>query len=204
MADDVLKDNGLYCFVRGFANVVFHTVMPVRYVHRERLFEEPPFVMIANHQHALDPALMAMPIKKHQVVFLGKKELSKNRLAAWFIRKLHCIPVDRHNMDMEAIRTCMKALKQGRILCIFPEGTRHHEGQMEQIENGTALMVLRSRVPVIPIYVDRELSLFRRTTAYVGEPIPYDDLLAEGINTVTCEKMNERMRETYRKMIAEA
>jgi hypothetical protein len=47
------------------------------------------------------------------------------------------------------------------------------------------------------------MSPFRITNLYVGEPIPYDDLLAEGINAETCEKMNERMRETFRRMIAE-
>ena len=75
---------------------------------------------------------------------------------------------------------------------------------MEQIEAGTALISLRAKAPIIPIYFDRKMSLFRITNLYVGEPIPYDDLLEEGINTETCEKMNERMRETFRHMIAEA
>ena len=74
---------------------------------------------------------------------------------------------------------------------------------MEQIESGTALIAMRSKAPVIPIYFDRKLSWFKVTNLYVGEPIPYDDLLEEGINTETCEKMNERMRETFRKMIRE-
>ena len=63
---------------------------------------------------------------------------------------------------------------------------------------------MRSKAPVIPIYFDRKLSLFKVTNLYVGEPIPYDDLLAEGINTETCEKMNERIRETFRGMIKDA
>ena len=41
------------------------------------------------------------------------------------------------------------------------------------------------------------------THVYVGDPIPYDDLLEKGINAETCEEMNERMRETYRAMIRE-
>ena len=105
---------------------------------------------------------------------------------------------------MEAMRSCMKAVKMKKILLIFPEGTRHHEGQMEQIESGTALIAMRSKSPVIPIYFDRKLGFFHVTNLYVGEPIPYDDLLAEGINADTCERMNERMRETFRGMIRDA
>lgn len=193
----------LYEVARVLAIVLFHTVMPIRFHHRERLMQDPPFVLIANHRHALDPIAMAMGIPKKQIVFLAKKELGKTKFTQNIMTRLHCILVDRHNVDMEAMRSCMKAVKMKKILLIFPEGTRHHEGEMEQIETGTALIAMRSKAPVIPIYFDRKLSFFKVTNLYVGEPIPYDDLLAEGINTDTCERMNERMRDTFRKMIRE-
>lgn len=193
----------IYEIVRFLAIILFHTFLPVRFHHRERLDGERPYLMIANHNHALDPVVMGTGVRHEQICFLGKKELGKNILVRKALTGLHCILVDRHNTDMEAMRNCMKAVKMKKILLIFPEGTRHHEGQMEQIEAGTALISLRSKAPIIPIYFDRKMSLFRITNLYVGEPIPYDDLLEEGINTETCEKMNERMRETFRRMIAE-
>ena len=202
--DAVTEKRGiLYEITRVLAHIVFHTVMPVKFHHRERLMQDPPFVLIANHRHALDPVAMAMGIPKKQIVFLAKKELAKSKPVQHILTRLHCILVDRHNTDMEAMRACMKAVKMNKILLIFPEGTRHHEGQMEQIETGTALIAMRSKAPVIPIYIDRKMGFFKVTNLYVGEPIPYDDLLAEGINTETCEQMNERMRETFRRMIRE-
>ena len=194
----------LYEITRGLAHILFHTVMPVRFHHKERLQQDPPFVLIANHRHALDPIAMAMGIPKKQIVFLGKKELAGSKFARNVLTRLHCILVERHSTDMEAMRSCMKAVKMNKILLIFPEGTRHHEGQMEQIESGTALIAMRSKAPIIPIYFDRKLAFFHVTNLYVGEPIPYDDLLAEGINADTCERMNERMRETFRGMIRDA
>ena len=193
----------LYEITRVLAIILFHTIMPVRFHHKERLLQDPPFVLIANHRHALDPIAMAMGIPKKQIIFLGKKELGKTPFLQNIMTRLHCILVDRHATDMEAMRACMKAVKMKKILLIFPEGTRHHEGEMEHIESGTALIAMRSKAPVIPIYFDRKLSFFKVTNLYVGEPIPYDDLLAEGINADTCEQMNERMRETFRKMIRE-
>lgn len=193
-----------YEVLRVLANIIFHTIMPVRFHHKERLERERPYIMIANHNHALDPVPMAMAVKHDQLVFLGKKELGSNKLARWFLTKLHCILVNRHNVDMEAMRACMKAIRMKKILLIFPEGTRHHEGQMEHIEAGTALIAMRAKAPIVPIYFDRKLSLFKITNLYVGEEIPYDDLLAEGINAETCEKMNERMREAFRNMIRNA
>ena len=193
----------VYEIIRGLAHVVFRTLMPVKCHGREKLDAEAPYVLIANHQHALDPIAMAMYVRKRQIVFLAKKELGKNKLLGNILVRAHCIMVDRHNTDMTAMRNCMKAIKMKKILLIFPEGTRHHEGQMEQIENGTSLITLRSKAPIVPVYFDRKLRFFRTTHMYVGDPIPYDDLLTEGINAETCEKMNERFRETYRRMIAE-
>ena len=193
----------IYEIVRGLAWIVFHTLMPVRCHGREKLDAEAPYIVIANHQHALEPVAMAMYIRKRQIVFLAKKELGKHKLFEQFLVRAHCIMVDRHHTDMTAMRNCMKAIKMKKILLIFPEGTRHHEGQMEQIESGTSLIAMRSKAPIVPIYIDRKLRFFKRTHMYVGDPIPYDDLLNEGINADTCEIMNDRFRETYRQMIAE-
>ena len=193
----------IYEIIRGMAQVVFHTVMPVTCHDREKLDAEEPYVLIANHRHALDPIVMAMFIPKRQIVFLAKKELGKNKLAENLLNRAHCIFVDRHATDMNAMRNCMKAIKMKKILLIFPEGTRHHEGQMEQIENGTSLIAMRSKAPIVPVYFDRKLSFFKRTHMYVGDPIPYDDLLADGINAETCERMNDRFREVYREMVRE-
>ena len=197
------KPSIIYEVARVLAAIVFNTFLPARCIHREKLDAEAPYVVIANHRHALDPVAMAYFIRKRQIVFLGKKELGKGKLVTNILTRMHCILVDRHNTDMNAMRSCMKAVKMKKILLIFPEGTRHHEGQMEQIESGTAMIALRSKAPIIPIYFDRKLSLFRRTNLIVGDPIPTEDLQAEGINTETCEKMNERLRETFRGMVRE-
>ncbi len=205
MADRLYTENtGTYSFLRVLTTICFHTILPVRYHNLEKLQGRPPFILISNHVHALDPAILAYPLKHDQAFFLGKKELGKNRVIRWIMNHMHVILVDRHHMDMEALRTCMKVLRDGKALVIFPEGTRHHEGQMEHIENGTSLIALRGRVPVIPVYIDRPMGLFRRVNAWIGDPIPMEDLLAEGVNAATCEKMNDRMRETFRTMISAA
>ena len=198
------RNSPVYGFLRVLALAVFHTVMPVKCHHRERLDAEAPYVLIANHQHAPDPIAMAMFIPGRQICFLGKKELGKNKLANRLLTSAHVILVGRGDTDMAAMRSCMKAVKMKKILLIFPEGTRHHEGQMEHIESGASLIAMRSKSPIIPMYIDRKLSFFKTTNMYVGEPIPYDDLLEKGINAETCEEMNERFRQTFRKMIAEA
>lgn len=198
-----IEKNMLYRVVWGLANALTHTLMPTAWHGRENLPAEAPYVMIGNHNHALDPVFMCVAVKKHQVCFMAKKELAKNPVAKWFLVRLHCILVDRHNSDMEAMRNSTRVLREGHILGIFPEGTRHHEGQMEQIEAGTALLTMRAKVPLVPVYFGQKVGFFRKNHCWIGAPIPYEDLLQDGINTETCEKLNERIRETYRKMQSE-
>ena len=190
----------LYEFCRGLAWLLFHTVLPVRYEHIERIQLDAPFILIGNHLSNLDPVIAALAVKRYQLHFLAKKELAKVGVVRWFLAKLNTIFVDRHNSDMEAMRSCMKVMREGGTLCIFPEGTRHHEGLMEQIESGVALMALRSGAPLMPVYIQGKLRLFRPLTVRIGEAIPMDDLRAEGVNTATCQRLMERITQTYADM----
>ena len=196
---EIWENTALYSFVKGLAWVVFHTLAPVRYHDGERLKREGPVMVIANHQHALDPALLAVPVRQ-QVVFLAKKELGGTPLLKKIMTGLHCILVDRHNRDLRAIRECSRVLKEGHVLGIFPEGTRHHETQMEELETGSSLLALRSGVPVVPVWIPEKFRFFHVNHCWVGEDICYDDLRAQGVDTAACDALTERIRETYRDM----
>ena len=139
------KKSLLYAVAKPIAALLFKTFLPVKFHNREGLNGEPPFVLIGNHTSLMDPVIMGVGVKKHQVRFIGKKELWKNKLVGAAFNSMNMIPVDRHNSDMEAMRACMRVTREGNILGIFPEGTRHHKGLMEEIESGVALIALRSR-----------------------------------------------------------
>ncbi len=194
-----------YTVARVAAFILFHTICPVCY-HRKEILRglKGPCILISNHNSFIDPLVMAYPVRDYEVKFVGKKELASSKFTAWLFRKLHMIVVDRHNSDMEAMRTFMKTLKAGEILALFPEGTRHHKGVMEELESGVGLVALRSNVPVYPVYIDRRVLPFRVTHAYVGDPIPYDDIRADGVNSETSARFMARITETYRKMMADA
>ena len=196
--------SGWYTFGRALGRFLLRTICPTRYYHAERLQGDAPFIVIANHTSWMDPVAIGGAIRRYEVVFLGKSELVKNKFAGWLLNKLHMIVVDRHKSDMEAMRACLRALKQGCILGIFPEGTRYHEGVMEQTESGVGLIALRSGVPVMPVYIRGRFRPFRRTRVYCGEAIPTEDLRAQGVNAATSAALMQRITETYRTMIADA
>lgn len=197
------KPSGWYKIARIFAALVFNTLCPITYHHPERADMDAPFILIANHKCWLDPICVAYVIPRYEVRFLAKKELVENKLIGGILRNMRAIGVDRHHSDMMAMRQCLKVVKEGQILGIFPEGTRHKKGVMEELEGGTAMIALRSGVPVLPMWIDGKIRLFHRTNCYIGEPIPLEDLRAQGIDRQVCQQVLERITLTYAQMRAD-
>ncbi|MBE5797451.1 MAG: 1-acyl-sn-glycerol-3-phosphate acyltransferase [Clostridiales bacterium] len=194
------KRSAVYAIGKVLATVLFKTFLPVKYHDVEKLNINPPCVMIANHTSFMDPVIIGVGVRTHQIRFIGKKELWSNKLVAALFNSMNMIPVDRHNSDMEAMRACMRVTREGNILGIFPEGTRHHKGLMEELESGVGLIALRSRVPLVPVYIAGKVGLFRTLHVYAGEPIPTADLLEQGVNKETCELLLKRITSTYAEM----
>ncbi|MBQ6949918.1 MAG: 1-acyl-sn-glycerol-3-phosphate acyltransferase [Clostridia bacterium] len=191
------KRNKAYAFVQFLANVLSHTIMPVTFHNREQLNMDAPYILIANHHSMLDPLYLSYACRKHEIRWLGKKEIAKMPVISWFAKKMDMIHVDRHNTDMAAMRQCMGAVKGGQVLGIFPEGTRHQPSLMHEVESGTAFIALRAGVPLLPVYTTRKISFFRRAHTYVGQPMDITDLKAQGLNTETVDMLSKRIQETF-------
>ena len=187
----------LYSIAKAIAWVLFHTVYPVTVHDRERLHLTGPCIVIANHLSGLDPICVAHAVRGEEITYLAKKEVMQGRFSGWLLRSLHAIPVDRHNFDMAAMRACMQALKEDRVLGIFPEGTRYKKGNMEELEAGVAILALRSRVPVVPMYIHGKLAPFRRIHCYAGAPIPMEDLREKGVGRDSSDELLKRIASLY-------
>ena len=187
----------VYILARMLAAVLFDALFPLKYHDTERIQIDAPFIAMSNHQTWMDPLILAKPIKRYELRFVGKKELAKNKFAGRLLNGLHMITVDRHNTDMAAMRQINRVLKDGYVLGIFPEGTRHLPDLMSEIESGTAFMALRANVPLVPVYIDGKPKFLRRRHVYVGEPIDISDLRAQGYDAQVVEQVNERIRATF-------
>jgi 4a-hydroxytetrahydrobiopterin dehydratase len=89
---------------------------------------------------------------------------------------LRCVPVTRGGQDACAARTALRRLREDCVLCIFPEGNlsgvaRNH---LRPGRAGVALLALRSRVPVFPVYIaggPRTIKLLRSWLFPSPEPV---------------------------------
>lgn len=188
----------IYTLARIIFGFLFHTIFPLRF-HNAQIVEEmqPPYIIMANHRSFADPMALAIKVKRYEIRFIGKRELAHGRLKSWLFSGLHMILVSRHATDMAAMRQCMQTLKEGHILGIFPEGTRHQPEMMQEVESGTAIIALRARVPLLPVYIDGKIRPFHITHIYYGKPMELDDLYAHGVNNDTAHQLCQRIHDVF-------
>src|SRR5438876_11409354 len=71
-----------------------------------------------------------------------------------FLRIIEVIPVERTARDTSAMRSALRALQEGRVLGIFPEGRIEEKGELLPFQPGVAQMAIKMKVPVYPVYLD--------------------------------------------------
>ena len=69
---------------------------------------------------------------------------------------------------------------------------------------GAAVLALRAKVPILPVYIQSKPKLFRFNHVYIGRPMDISDLAAQGFNTDTVEALCDRIRDTFLDMREEA
>lgn len=138
----------------------------------ENLPESGGYIVAANHASHLDPPIVGQFLPR-QVSFFARKTLWKPGLAAWWLDAVGTIPVDRDGgTSLDAIKRVLGALASGRVVIVFPEGTRSANGVLQPPKSGVGLLACKARVPVVPARVFGSFEAFGRDGKLrLGSPV---------------------------------
>ena len=171
-----------YVFIGLLSWPVLRFVFRLRPTGLENLPAEGGFVLAANHTSNLDPWPLGLPLwPRRQLHFMAKVELF-NPLLGPLLRVGGAFPVRRGERDVGAIETAVRLCREGKVVAMFPEGTRARKGLVKKFEHrprtGSARIALAAGVPLVPVAIsgtDRLLRFPQVKVAY-GRPVPVDDL----------------------------
>ncbi len=110
-----------------------------------------PAILAANHVSFIDPVIIAIAIRR-PICFMAKKELFRHRLFGWLLRQCGAFPVNRDQINLQAFKQAISLLKAGKIVAVFPEGTRGDGVELRPAKRGIGLIAARTGVPVIPTF----------------------------------------------------
>ena len=139
----------IYCFLRAIFCVLYKLVFRAEILGKENLPKEGAVILAANHMSNVDPPLLATFLPR-PVCYMAKQELFEVPILGFVITRAHSFPVKRGSGDRGAIKAAVTVLKQGRVLGLFPEGTRSKDGKIHKAEAGVALIASMTNTPVVP------------------------------------------------------
>lgn len=116
-----------------------------------------PAILASNHLAVADSFYLPLVVRR-RITFLAKSEYFtgrglKGRLIAWFYTASGQVPIDRTDADaaQAALDTAERLLAKGKLLGMYPEGTRSPDGRLYKGKTGLARLALHTGVPVIPV-----------------------------------------------------
>lgn len=141
-----------YGFLQHLFRLIFYIIFRTRVYGQENIPAEGAVILAANHASNIDPPLMASLIDR-PVSYMAKIELFENPIFGAAIRRCHAFSVKRGASDRGAIKAAVNVLKEGRILGLFPEGTRSKTGELQKAEAGVALIAAMTGAPIVPVAI---------------------------------------------------
>ncbi|MGI8603034.1 MAG: lysophospholipid acyltransferase family protein [Verrucomicrobiales bacterium] len=139
----------LYRFGHVVTSAAAHCFFDFRVLHRHRLIENGPALIVANHVSYFDPPLIGSAYER-PIWFLARKTLFRG-FGAWLYPRLNCIPIDQEGSDISGVKTIIRLLRGGERVLLFPEGSRSLDGALQAAEPGVGLVICRANVPVQPL-----------------------------------------------------
>ncbi|HET6626950.1 MAG TPA: lysophospholipid acyltransferase family protein [Nocardioidaceae bacterium] len=146
----VHPSHGLLRLLRPAGRAWFRRRYEVRQYGEHWVRRTGPHILVANHIGLLDGPLIAAfaPRPAHA---LTKKEMFEGR-TGMALRAVGQIPLSRDETDPSAMKDCLRVLRDGGVVVVFPEGTRG-AGDMARMGSGAAYLALVTGAPVVPLAV---------------------------------------------------
>lgn len=184
----------LYSFARAILIPIFLFFYNYRVTGRENVPKDGAYIACSNHVSAIDPIFVGISLP-HRMYFMAKAELFRNKLLGALFHGLGAFPIKRGEADIKSIKTSLKLLGSGKVLALFPEGTRNKTSEVVA-EPGIAMLAVKSKVSVVPVAIISSYKFFKRTKVIIGEPIDLTEyygrkLLNEEYLKISLDIMNK-------------
>ena len=141
----------LYAIGKGLSAAICKIFGRWKVIGRENIPREGGVLLCGNHVSYIDPPALGGGATR-PVHFMAKFELFQVPVLGFLIRNVGAFPVRQKTADRAALKKAIELLEAGEVVGMFPEGKRNmHPEELLPAEPGVGMIVLRAKVPVIPV-----------------------------------------------------
>ena len=188
----------MYYFAGYLTKFILNLFGRLKVYEKEKLPDTGGYVIACTHTGWVDILRLGHSILPLQIHYMAKIELFQNRPLKWLMEKLNAFPVNRENPGPSAIKTPRKLIKEGKIVGIFPSGTRTSEDA--PLKRGAVTIIGNSQAPIVPAaYVGpnnfKDLIKFQRRRIIFGDPIyAREDKPRREAADIMMDELNEALK----------
>jgi 1-acyl-sn-glycerol-3-phosphate acyltransferase len=110
-------------------------------------------LLVSNHLSYIDPPLIGT-VATRGIYYMTRDDVFRIPGLNKLIMALNAFPVRRGAADRTALRHTLSLLNSGKVVLIFPEGTRSVDGTLGKAHAGVSFIVHRAKVPTIPVFLE--------------------------------------------------
>ena len=136
----------------GFLKKFIFVYLKVRYkfTRDKKISIGKGSIILCNHTTTLDPFMVSMLFKEN-LYFMASKDIFNHRFTGKLIKWLvNPIPKEKSKKsDISAVKNCMRVVKEGGNICIFPEGNRTFSGKLGNVDYSIVKLVKSLKVPLV-------------------------------------------------------
>lgn len=164
-------------------------------VDEEKLCREEGYLLISNHDSIFDLFNIIAVTKQTPISFMAKEELRKIPIIGKWMEYSQSEFINRENVksQVRSISNLTKLLKNGRVIGIFPEGTRSEENL--EFKAGSLKIAYKAKKAIQPMTLVNTAAVYERqgkiksakTYIIVHEPITYEDYKDRSVIELTKE-----------------
>ena len=148
------KDCGSFMFwvLKAILKPILLMIYRISWEGRDNVPQKGPAIIAASHLSFLDSFFIPLVVRRRKVIFLAKSDYFESWKTAWFFKMMGQLPMDREGgkKSQQALELAAKVLGEGKLLAIYPEGTRSQDGRLHKGRTGVARIAFNTGVPVVP------------------------------------------------------
>jgi 1-acyl-sn-glycerol-3-phosphate acyltransferase len=188
-----------YSFARSVVKAALKPIYRYEIVGIENFPKEGGVLLCSNHIDNLDPPMVGITAPR-PVHFMAKEEIFSVPVLGKIVSMCNAFPVKRGMSDREALRKGLGILKEGKVLGLFPEGTRSKTGEIGKGLAGAGFFALRTDAQIIPCAIIGPYKTFGKLKVVYGKPIQMEKARNE---KVSAEVATELIMSEISKLINE-
>ena len=179
------------CSIVRFLLAIFYRI---EVIGQENIPDEGKYIIIANHKHYFDPLFMIGAVKNRRIIPVAKQELFRIPILRSLLNKVEVIPINRANPSLSTVKEILRQIKNGRVLGIFPEGTRCLDlNTFLPAKPGVALFSIKSKADIRPMSIITNYRPFSKVKVVIGQPIDMSNYYNTKVDKTEYPKISQEV-----------